>query len=580
MSLMFCGIGVSRGVAIAPAYILSRNNTEVTPSSFDKKGITKEIRRFKSAVNAARKQLLTVRSTIPEDAPDDISAFIETNLLMLDDGILSERPIEIMRSEGCNAEWALKLQREEVVKVFESMDDPYLATRKDDVNHVFERVMRILTDKNPADEEFSHDWAGHIVIADDLTPADTVIMRHQGVAGFITETGGQLSHTAILARSLGIPAVVGAHGIRRFVKAGEPLVIEGSSGLVLGDADTATITHFKRKQRDLKRKQRELSKLHDTHAISKCGEKISLLANIEIEDDLKLLKRTNADGVGLYRTEFLFMNRNDIPKEEEHYTTYRRVLKALKGAPLTIRTVDLGGDKETSVESPSPSIHNPALGLRGVRRCLNEPRMFIPQLRAILRATALGPINIMFPMLSNLEEVDQLFVILEDVKDSLRKEGIKFDEKVRIGGMIEVPAAAVTANTFAEKLDFLSIGTNDLIQYTLAIDRVDDQVNYLYDPLHPAVLQLIRMTIEAGQKGNIPVTMCGEMAGDVRYTKLLLAMGLKHFSMPPNMVLEVKDVLQQTDIKAIRRKALAIMTCSNSKRQQELLKSLNTPKEG
>ncbi len=575
MSLMFNGIGVSRGVAIAPAYILNKDQLDVSATSLDKKGISREVRRFKNAVNAARKQLLAVRETIPDDAPEDISAFIETHLLMLDDDILSERPLEIIRKEGCNAEWALKLQRDSVVKVFETMDDPYLATRKDDVNHVINRIMRILIQKDDESEEFDHDWRGHIVIADDLSPADTVIMQHQGVAGFITETGGQLSHTAILARSLGIPAVVGAQGIRRFIKSNEPLVMDGSAGIILGEADDSTVTYFRKHQREFKRKQRELSKLTETRSVTKCGEKISLLANIEIEDDLKALKRSNADGVGLYRTEFLYMNRSDMPDEEEHFNTYRRVVKALKGAPLTIRTVDLGGDKESSIESSVTPSHNPAMGLRGVRRCLNDLRMFIPQLRAILRVSTLGPINIMFPMLSNTVEVNQVLDLLETVKADLRAENKKFDEKIKLGGMIEVPAAAVNASAFTEKLDFLSIGTNDLIQYTLAIDRVDDQVNYLYDPLNPGVLQLIKLTIEAGQKSGIPITMCGEMAADIRYTKLLLALGLRHFSMPPNHILEVKNVLRQTDIKAIRRKVLTIVSCSDSVRQAELLAILN-----
>ncbi|HBR96700.1 MAG TPA: phosphoenolpyruvate--protein phosphotransferase [Gammaproteobacteria bacterium] len=575
MSLMFSGIGVSRGIAIAPAYILHRDRVDVAATSLDKKGVTREVRRFRNAVNAARKQLLAVRDTIPDDAPEDISAFIETHLLMLDDGILSERPLEIIRQEGCNAEWALKLQRDSVIKVFESMDDPYLATRKDDVNHVIDRVMRILVNKDADTAEFDHDWRGQIVIADDLSPADTVIMQHQGVAGFITETGGQLSHTAILARSLGIPAVVGAYGIRRFIRANEPLVLDGTSGLVLGEADDGTVAHFRKGQRELKRKQRELGKLSTAKPITACGEKIALLANIEIEEDLKALKRTNADGVGLYRTEFLFMNRGDLPSEEEHIAAYKRVVRALKGAPLTIRTVDLGGDKETDIEPAHAASHNPAMGLRGVRRCLSDPRMFIPQLRAILRMSANAPINIMFPMLSNVAEVDQLLELLESVKSELRQKNIKFDEKIKVGGMIEVPAAAVTAAAFAEKLDFLSIGTNDLIQYTLAIDRVDNQVNYLYDPLNPGVLQLIRMTIEAGQKANIPITMCGEMAGDTRYTQLLLALGLRHFSMPPNHVLEVKNVLRQTDIKAIRRKVLTIASCTDAARQNALLDNLN-----
>lgn len=574
MSLMFCGIGVSRGVAIAPAFVLNRHRADVKPISLDKKGVTKEVRRFRSAINTAKKQLQQIRGTIPEDAPEDISSFIETHLLMLDDSILSERPVEIMRAEGCNAEWALKLQREAVLKVFDSMDDPYIATRKDDVNHVIDQVMRILVEKQGDADPFSHDWSGQIVVADDLSPADTVLMQHQGVAGFITETGGQLSHTAILARSLGIPAIVGVSGIRRFVQNNEELVIDGEAGLALGEADEVSLAHFRRQQRDIRRKQRELTRLLDEKSVTLCGEEISLLANIEIEEDVKLLKKSGAVGVGLYRTEFLYMNRDTLPDETEHFNAYRRVLRALKGAPLTIRTFDLGGDKE-SAAAPSANIHNPALGLRGVRRSLNEPRMFSTQLRAILRASAYGPTRLMFPMLSNTAEIDQALAIVEQIKEDLREEGIKFDEDMPVGGMIEVPAAAIIAGQFAEKLDFLSIGTNDLIQYTLAIDRVDDQVNYLYDPLHPAVLQLIRMTIEAGQKADIPVSMCGEMAGDARYTRLLLSLGLRHLSMPPSLLLEVKNMITQTDIKAIRRKALNIANSNDRERQSRLLENLN-----
>ncbi|MDO6460279.1 phosphoenolpyruvate--protein phosphotransferase [Granulosicoccaceae sp. 1_MG-2023] len=571
---MFCGIGVSRGVAIAPAYVLNRHRADVKPVTLDKKGVTKEIRRFRSAINTARKQLEQIRGTIPEDAPEDISSFIETHLLMLDDATLSERPVEIMRAEACNAEWALKLQREAVIKVFDSMDDPYIATRKDDVNHVIDQVMRILVEKQGDGDPFIHDWSGQIVVADDLSPADTVLMQHQGVAGFITETGGQLSHTAILARSLGIPAIVGVSGIRRYIRNSEELVIDGEGGLVLGEADDNSLSYFRRQQREIRRKQRELSRLLDTQSVTLCGEEVTLLANIEIEEDIKLLKKSGADGVGLYRTEFLYMNRDSLPGESDHFSAYKRVLRALKGAPLTIRTVDLGGDKE-SAAAPSANTHNPALGLRGVRRSLNEPRIFNTQLRAILRASAYGPVRLMFPMLSNTAEIDQALGIVEQTKEELRAEGIKFDENLPVGGMIEVPAAAIIAQAFAEKLDFLSIGTNDLIQYTLAIDRVDDQVNYLYDPLHPAVLQLIRMTIDAGQKAGIPVSMCGEMAGDTRYTRLLLSLGLRQLSMPPKLLLEVKNVITQTDIKAIRRKALNIVNSTDSERQARLIETLN-----
>ena len=304
--------------------------------------------------------------------------------------------------------------------------------------------------------------------------------------------------------------------------------------------------------------------------------KITLLANIEVEEDLKQLKRVNAAGVGLYRTEFLYLQENKVPDEEEHYKTYTRVIRALKGAPLTIRTADLGADKKIDLESAGPMAHNPAMGLRGIRLCLNDLSIFVPQLRAILRASAKGPIKIMFPMLTTVPELLQARQLLEHTKDSMRAKGYKFDEKIQIGGMIEVPAAAISANHFAEHLDFLSIGTNDLIQYTLAIDRIDDQVNYLYDPINPAVLSLIKMVIDAGIKHKIPVTMCGEMAGNPKYTRLLLGLGLREFSMPPNSILEIKNVLRQTRMSTVRRPALGFLHCTDKEKQSALLEKINS----
>ena len=373
MSVMLNGMGVSRGVSIGPVYILHRNQPEIIEKSITRKQISGEVRRFRSAHEAAKKQLLKIRDSIPEDAPEDVSAFIETHLLMLDDSMLAHTPVEMIKQNECNAEWALKLQRDAVVKVFESMDDPYIATRRDDVNHVFNRVMQALVSGGKkTDGDDIQNWRDHVIVADDLTPADTVLMQTHGVAGFVTEMGGPLSHTAILARSLNIPAVAGLNDARRYLLAGEQLVVDGSSGLVLADPDEPAIEHFRKRQRDIRRKARELVKLTDAKSVTASGEKITLLANIEIEDDIKLVRKVNASGVGLYRTEFLYMHRNDIPDEEEHYKTYTRVLRALRGAPLTIRTVDLGADKEVeTISSTGPLAHNPAMGLRGIRLCLN-----------------------------------------------------------------------------------------------------------------------------------------------------------------------------------------------------------------
>ncbi len=577
MSLMFNGIGVSRGVAVGDAYLLRRNQIDVTSRSLSKKSVPAEVRRYKRALKAARVQLLTARDNIPQDAPSDVSAFIETHILMLDDGVLSQRPVEIIKAELINAEAALQQQREELIKVFGSMEDVYLATRIDDVNHVIDSVLRALDDGAEHVVGSEH-WKGQIIVADDLTPADTVTMQHHGVAGFITETGGQLSHTAILARSLGIPAIVGIPNIRRYVKSGETLTLDGHLGMVLAEPTDDMLADVKRQQKETRLRQRELGKLLDTEAVTIDGVKLTLSANIDIEEDLKALKRVNADGVGLYRTEFLYMNRDTVPTEQEHFKVYTKVLRALKGDMLTIRTADLGADKQMDGAvnmRVRPLAHNPAMGLRGIRLCLSDPTLFLPQLRAIFRASARGPIRLLLPMLTNLAEVDQCLKLIEQVKQTLRDENIDFDEKVPVGAMIEVPAAAIAAEQFAQRLDFLSIGTNDLIQYTLAIDRIDDQVNYLYDPLHPAVLTLIKNTIDAGQKSGIPVAMCGEMAGDSRYVRLLLGLGLTDFSMPPNLILETKHTLISCRRSTLKKQVNALLNASTPVEQRAQLDKIN-----
>lgn len=583
MTLAFTGIAVSTGIAIGEALTLRRDAIDVSPRALDKKEATAEVRRLKRALKAARTHLLSVRDNIPKDAPADISAFIETHILMLDDTLFVERPAQIIKSERINAEAALQRQKEELSRAFDAMEDRYLATRIDDVNHVIDSVMRALgtgeeqgdTAANPIGGDH---WNGRIVVADDLTPADTIAMQHHGVAGFVTESGGPLSHTAILARGLGIPAIVGVHGARRYIKTGETLAIDGRSGMVLAEATDDTLTDFRSAQKRQRQETRELKKLIDTDSVTADGVSVSLMANIDIEEDLKSLKRVNADGVGLYRTEFLYLNRDTTPDEAEHLRVYQRVLRALKGAPLTIRTVDLGADKTLSAHNSSSknTDRNPALGLRGIRLCLSEPdELFVPQLRAILRASTKGTVRILLPMLTSVDEAQQCLALIEQVRIQLREEGIDFDESVPIGAMIEVPAAAVVADHLAAELDFLSIGTNDLIQYTLAIDRVDDQVNYLYDPLNPAVLSLIHKTIDAGLKAGVPVSLCGEMAGDIRYVRLLLGLGLTEFSMPPNLLLQVKQTLIGSRRSKLKRQAMAFLGTTTREQRDRLLERIN-----
>lgn len=574
------GVGVSRGYAIGKAIKLQRDLPEIIEYTLPATLIEDEIQRFRRGVEIAKKQLSAIRDRIPDSAPADVNAFIDTHLLMLQDSLLAQAPIELIRQRQCNAEWALQIQRNSIVQVFEEMDDAYLRTRKDDIDHVVARIQRALMVADSGSIDLAAQrYKDHIIIADDLTPADTILLQHQGVVAFVTEYGGPLSHTAILARSLEIPAVVGVRRARRYLQDEELLVVDGRNGVVLAGLDDAILSDYRAKQTQDIAHRRALDQLRSQPAISRDGISVDLHANIELPEDTAAAERVDASGVGLYRTEFLYMNRPDLPDEEEHLAAYLQVINTLAGRPITIRTVDLGADKQVDGgRNFGPMPTNPALGLRGIRLCLQEQeQLFRPQLRAILRASALGPVRLMIPMLSNAQEMFQVLQLVADVKQELQSEGHDFDANLPIGGMIEIPAAAVCAAYFAHDLDFLSIGTNDLIQYALAIDRIDDAVNYLYDPLHPAVLNLIHMTIAAGQHANIPVSLCGEMAGDPRYTRLLLGLGLTQFSMHPANLLEVKQMVIDSEVGVLKQQLETILRTSDVRSLESLLREIVSP---
>ena len=564
MTISIQGISVSRGIAIGQVHCIKRDQIDTPEYLIRKTQIDSEILRLDNAITNARKELRAIRDHIPSSTSINISEFINTHLLMLEDNALTEEPKRIIKDRLCNAEWALKLQRDALVNVFDEMADAYLSTRKDDVGHVVNRILRILLKQKPLLDELPDEHLrGKVIVADDLTPADTVLMQHYGIAAFATEFGGSTSHTAILARNLRIPAVVGLHSAKKLIKNDDLVILDGGSGIVLVNPDKTVLSYYIKKQNEVKKYYSSLEKLKDSPARSIDGIPITLMANIELPEDFETVRDIGAAGVGLYRTEFLYMNRNNPPDEEEHFQTYIKVIEALRGLPLTIRTVDLGADKEVDGAGRQTSNirSNPALGLRAVRLCLKEPEFFRPQLRAILRASARGPIRIMIPMLTNTQEMQQVLFIIDELKLELKNKLIEFDQEIKVGGMIEVPASAICADIFADKLDFLSIGTNDLIQYTMAIDRINDEVNYLYDPLHPAVLRLIQATIVAGQKANIPISMCGEMAGEKEYTQLLLGLGLREFSMHPATLLEVKEIINKTninDLVELTKKALMV----------------------
>lgn len=554
MSIMLHGVGVAKGLAIGKAHVVQHDALDVIEYALPLHLVEDEVARLRHALALAKQQLKDIRAQIPKTTAVDVAAFIDTHLLMLDDSALAEASISLIVNRQCNAEWALKTQRDLLTRVFEEMNDPYLRTRKDDVDYVVNRVLRILLNQStrPFDAEGDQHLAGAIVFAEDLSPADTLLMQQRGVAGFVTESGGLTSHTTILARSLGLPAITGVHCGRHYVQQDEIVFIDGHYGLILVDADDVALQLFRARQLEERRHVAALHKLRSRPATSVDDVRISLQANVELPEDLSAVRRAAAEGIGLYRTEFLFLNRSDLPGEEEQYETYLGVVQAMRAAPVTFRTLDLGADKPL----PGVTQHNTghaALGVRGIRLCLKEPLLFRPQLRALLRVAVHGPVRIMFPMLSTLHELRQVLAILDDVKRALTREGVAFNPQAKIGGMIEVPAAALIADSLAQHLDFLSIGTNDLIQYTLAADRINDAVTYLCDPLHPAVLRLIDFTLRSGRRAHIPVSMCGEMAGDIRYTRLLLGLGLREFSMHPTAVLEVKRVIQLSHVAVLTR---------------------------
>jgi phosphotransferase system enzyme I (PtsI) len=552
MSCHGLGVRASRSIAVGPAFVIARCPCPATPGIIDPEAIEAELLRLDVALDAARGVLRSVREQIPTATPVSIAEFIDTHILMLEDAALVDAARELIRKEACSAEWALQRQRDALIRVFDAMDDPYLRNRRYDVDHVVLQIQVQLRGGVRPDGLDDHDLAGRIVIAEDLAPADAILLGQRGAAAFVTEFGGPMSHTAILARSLNIPAVVGVHHATRYFRHGEIVAVDGGAGAVLADLDPATLAYYRGRIRALEERRAALQRTVDRRSVTLDGVAIGLYANLELPEDVLAVRANGAVGVGLYRTEFLYMNRTDLPDEEEHLAAYVEVIDGLAGIPVTIRTLDLGVDKQVdTIGSHCPPACNPALGLRAIRLCLQEPDLFRPQLRAILRASACGPVRLMIPMISGVAELEGVLALIAQVRRELTAEGLPFDPALPIGGMVEVPSAALCAQALARRLDFLSIGTNDLTQYTLAVDRMDDSVSYLYDPIHPAVLRLIHMTIEAGRVTSTPVAMCGELAGDPRYTRLLLGMGLREFSMQPGALLDIKEIIRRSDIAAL-----------------------------
>lgn len=574
--LSLFGSGIGRGIAIGKAYVLKSNIIEPQKLTIESERIPAEVTRFKKALAATERQYKKVLRQLPPDAPKESGAFLNAHMMMLKDPLLVDESIHIIRRDNVNAEFALKAQSNNLIKVFENMQDAYLRNKKTDVQHITNRLLSNLMGivSHSLDEIGGKELRGRIIVGNDLSPTETMIIKDHRVGAFVTDLGSQISHTAIVARSLKLPAVVGLHGSSKYINEEDLLIVDGMRGIIVLNPSAAVLREYKSLQRKIRAREKQLNTLTRRASKTKDGSRIQLMANIENASELKEVKRVNAAGIGLFRTEYLFMNRATAPSEDEQFKAYKRIVSNLEKA-VVIRTLDVGGDKQLDFYYPQKKSSESPLGLRALRLCLNNMEIFKPQLRAILRASAFGKIAIMVPMVSSFDEVTQVLAIIKQTKAELRQENIAYDPRIKIGGMIEVPAAAIMADLFADKLDFLSIGTNDLIQYTLAIDRVDDAVNYLYDPAHPAVLSLIATVIKAGEKANIPVSLCGEMAGNVRYTRLLLGLGLKIFSMDAAYLLDVKERMLATDITKFKREVKNILLSDNPSESRDALTRLN-----
>jgi phosphotransferase system enzyme I (PtsI) len=577
VSFTMHGIGVSTGIAIGHAHLFVGMSAEVDHYEIAAVDVLREQRRYDRAVKEVRDELSELEKSVAHSASSELAPFVKVHVMLLDDSALSEAPRDIIREQRCNAEWALRAQLDELMAQFSDIEDPYLKEREDDVRQVAERILAALagTQRRIAMKPVREDAS--ILVARDLSPADVILFREHPFAAFVTDLGGATSHTAIVARSMNIPAIVALHHSRTMIHEDELVIVDGTQGVVIVNPDRHVLAEYRLKQNQARLERDKLKRLKTAPAATLDGTPVQLYANIELPSDVQAVKESGATGVGLFRSEFVFMNRRDLPDEDEQYEAYREVVEGMKGMPVTIRTLDIGADKqaEGAPDHDGGPVLNPALGLRAIRYCLAEPHVFNTQLRAILRASHHGKALILIPMISTWHEIVQALAAVQMAKEQLRDEGVKFDEYVPVGGMIEVPAAAIALPMFIRKLDFLSVGTNDLIQYTLAIDRADDRVAHLYDPLHPAVLALLAGVIRTAAQHEKPLAVCGEMAGDVELTRMLLGFGLRHFSMHPAHLLTVKQRVLMTSLPDIAPLVARILRTDEPDKMQQLIEKLN-----
>jgi len=581
MTFSLHGIPVSKGIAIGKAVLISRAALEVSHYLVESGKEAVEAQKLLDAFDQVRQELEQLRLGLPKDAPPEMAAFLDVHSMILADPALAEKPIHLIRTQRLNAAWALTTELNDLLEQFSEIEDPYLKERANDIRQVAERVIKALnsqkkdTLENAALLSPSDVGVDSIIVAHDIAPHDMLRFKEHAFTGFVTDLGGKTSHTAIVARSMEIPAVVGVRHASEMIRHGDWLVLDGERGVVVIAPDEQLLAEYRKLQTLASKEARKLQQLKHSRTTTADGVDIELFANIELPEDANQAVALGAVGVGLFRSEFLFMDRKQaMPNEDQQYAEYRRVVDLMHGLPINIRTIDVGADKALGAGFDGSQTGTSPLGLRAIRWSLTEPEIFLTQLRAILRASAYGQARIMIPMLAHAKEIDETFRLIEKAKQQLHQRGQAFNPNIQVGAMIEIPAAALVLPLFINRFDFLSIGTNDLIQYTLAIDRADNAVAHLYDPLHPAILLLLDSIISQAKRANIPIAVCGEMAGDPTLTKLLLALGLTDFSMHFSQLLLVKREILKANVGLLKARISRVLKAYEPEDQAKALERL------
>ena len=570
------GLTVSKGIILGQCKLLQHGQSDYRKEKINNNQVPRELKRLDSAKRKSLVELKKIKNKLKPNVRKNIGMFLDTHIMLINDKNFTRNVKKNIKDKLLCADWAIYEEYLSIKSSFDGMRDLYIKQRIEDINHIVKLLLKNLKKNQKSVVTGLSSLGGFIVVTDDLSPADVLVAHQTKCVALISEFGGRSSHSSILSRGLEIPSIVGVKNALSTLKNDDEVILDGNHGIIIINPDQEAKRYYRRLQRDDMSKKKKLSLIMNKDCFSSDNQRIEIMANLELPQEMKILTKKKFDGIGLFRTEYLYTDRTDFPTEAEQVAGYKKIVQKMRDKPVVFRTLDIGADKEIPENIKSGSIaRNPALGLRGIRYSLNNQKIFLNQVKAILRAGYYGNVKIMLPMITTLSEIIHAKNLIELAKEHLRKRKLKFSNSVDVGIMVEVPSCAVLSSKFAEHVDFLSIGTNDLVQYTLAIDRVDDEVNYLYDPYNNAVLNLIKNVIESGIKQKVQVSLCGEMAGDIQFTRLLLGMGLKSFSMHPSAIPEVKEIILKTDIRSLEKLSSRIINCVDSKEKHELIKKLN-----